>query len=99
MRTARVIFVIASLLLLLTSVGAAAAPDQEVVFRQVVAAGGGVIGDGTTIVLANTIGEPIVGPLTLSAPFEESAGFWQDALTSGQGGLIQSLLYLPALRR
>ena len=59
MRTARVIFVIASLLLLLTSVGAAAAPDQEVVFRQVIAAGGGLIGDGTTIVLANTIGEPI----------------------------------------
>ena len=99
MRTARVIFVIASLLLLLTSVGAAAAPDQEVVFRQVIAAGGGLIGDGTTIGLANTSGEPVVGRLGLSAPFEESAGFWQNALTSDQGGLVQSLLYLPALRR
>lgn len=99
MRTTTIIFGIAGLLLLLTSPGASAAPDQEVVYRQVVAAGGGTIGDGTTIVLSNTIGEPVVGQLTLADPFQEAAGFWQDGLANGQGGLIQSLLYLPALRR
>lgn len=99
MRTVRAVFVIAGVLLLLTSAGAAAAPDQEVVYRQVVAGGGGLIGDGTTLLLANTIGEPVVGQLTLAAPLQEAAGFWQDGLASGQGGLVQARLYLPALRR
>ena len=98
MRANRVVFLVC-LLALFTTFSAAAAPEQEAVFRQVVAGGGGLIGDGTTLLLANTIGEPVVGPLTLAAPFKEAAGFWQDGLTSEQGGLVQSRLYLPALRR
>lgn len=96
---AKTIVLLVCLLALFTTFSAAAAPEQEVIFRQVVAGGGGLIGDGTTLLLANTIGEPVVGPLTLVAPFKEAAGFWQDGLTGGQGGLVQSRLYLPALRR
>jgi hypothetical protein len=98
MRAKRVVLLVC-LLALFTTFSAAAAPDQEVIFRQVVAGGGGLIGDGTTLLLANTIGEPVVGPLTLAAPFKEAAGFWQDGLAGGQGGMVQSRLYLPALRR
>lgn len=91
MRTKMVVSSLAALLIVLAALTAVAAPDQVLV-RQVLAGGGGQIGDGATLLLANTIGEPgVSGPVVVGS-IGEAAGFWQGMNTDNR-------IFLPSIAR
>ena len=83
--------VVAVLLLLITVATAVAAPDP-VLARHVIAGGGGRISDGATLVLHNTIGEPVATHLVVTGDYGQAAGFWP-GLYSGEH------LFLPLVKK
>ena len=91
MKTKLAVFCLALMVLLLAAATAAAAPNPMLV-RQVIAGGGGRISDGATLMLSSTIGEPVVGALTITGDYGEGAGFWQ-------GLPARDYLYLPLITR
>ena len=92
MKTKSVTIALAVLLLLLTAVVAVAAPEP-VSARHVIAGGGGRISDGATLILYNTIGEPVATHFVLTGDYGQAAGFWPGIFASGKE------LYLPLVKK